>query len=324
MQQISPYYLFYIKGTAKAKSNFDVDLKKAVDYLNKALEYKETEVAFNQLVIVFAKLHDADMYEKTILRAARAGFKVFYSSCGLFYANNKEKANEVLSLEWFNKGIEAKEPKAYSDLAKLYMTGCAAFKPDYDKAEKLLLKALALNDNKWNGYFAWSLGLLLYEKKMYKQAAQYYIKAIDYGYKDATFNLALMYRDGIGVKKDSEKYMEYLMMHLSKENTFEIAGVYLTNQFTPPDEDVAFMYFQYAASKGHPVAAIMCAAFLIDRKVNNEKLIENYLEIAFKNGMTDENLKNHYDQIEQELGIGVSHKLKELSEKYWNMRRGEA
>ena len=181
MKQISPYYLFYIKGTAKAKSNFDVDLKEAADYLSKALEYKETEAAFNQLAIVYAKIDDVDMYEKTILRGADAGFKVFYSSCGLFYASNIKKVNEALSLEWFNKGIEGKEPKAYSDLAKLYMTGCAAFKPDYDKAEKLLFEALALNDKKWNGYFAWSLGFLLYEKKMYKQAAQYYKKAIDYG-----------------------------------------------------------------------------------------------------------------------------------------------
>ena len=78
--------------------------------------------------------------------------------------------------------MEAREPKAFSDLANLYVTGCKAFESDYEKAEEIYLNGLALNDSKWNGYFNWALGLVEYEKKNYVEAAGYYKKAIDEGY----------------------------------------------------------------------------------------------------------------------------------------------
>lgn len=323
-EQISPYYLFYIKGCNFAKTNSQVDLRLATEYLEKALSFKETDIAFQQLAIAFAKLDDTEMYENTIIRGANAGFKSFYSVCGLFYANNKDKANEEKSLMWFNKGIESNDPKSFADLAKLYMNGCAAFKKDINQAEVLLQKGLSLHDPKWNGLFSFLLGNLCYEKRLFSIAAKLYKKAIDYGYLQATNNLALMYRDGVGVKQDPEKYMEYLMMYLCPENAVEIAGVYLTDRFAPSNEEIAFMYFQYAASRGHAISAIMCAGFLIERKSTDEALINRYLEIAFKNGINDENLKDHFDDIEMTLGKGVSQKLKELAEKYWDMRRSVA
>lgn len=323
-KQISPYYLFYIKGINEAKSNSQVELRLAVDHLKNALNFKETEEALHQLAICYAKLNDTTMYENTIVRGAELGFKLFYSSCGLFYANNRENANKDESLRWFNKGIEEKDPKSYADLAQLFMRGCFAFNPDFNQAELLLQKGFSLNNQKWNGYFAFQIANLCYEKKLYVIAARYYKKAIDYGYFLATNNLALMYRDGIGVRQDPEKYMELLMMHLNPNNAFEIAGIFLTNQFTPPDEDIAFKYFQYAASKGHPAASIMCAAFLIEKKSGDETLINRYLEIAFRNGINDENLKKHFDDIEIALGKDVSQKLNKLAEKYWNMRRSAA
>lgn len=324
VKQISPYYLFYIKGVNEYKLNSQANLKMAVEYLEKALNFKETESAYIQLSNVYARLNDVKMYEKTILRGAEAGFTPFYSLCGLFYANTKPKADKEKSLMWFNKGIESRDPKTYADLAKLYMNGCFAFEKDFDQAESLLQKGLSLHDPKWNGLFAYLLANLCYEKKIYVVAAKYYKKAIEYGYMQATNDLALMYRDGIGVKQDSEKYMDYIMMYLCPENAVEIAGVYLTDQFALPNEEIAFRYFQYAASQGHAVSAIMCAGYLIEKKNANEASINKYLEIAFKNGINNENLKGHFDVIELTLGESVSKKLKELADKYWNMRSSAA
>ena len=324
-KQISPYYLFYLKGVKNANTKSVFTLKLAADYLEKALTFKETQEAFKELAVVYTKLDDNDSYKKTILRGAEAGFKLFYSSCGLYYANNKEEANEQLSLEWFNKGLEINDSKTISDLANLYMTGCNAFDKDYDKAGRLLQKGLdTSNDNKWKGYFAWSLGQLSYEKKLYSVAASLYQQAIDLGYVQASRNLAVMYRDGVGVKKDSEKYVECLMLYLCPENAAEIAGVFLLNQLTPPDEEIAFDYLQYAANKGHAVAAMVCAGILINRKSTNEQLINRYLELAFKNGINNDNLKDCFEEIEDAFGEVVGKKLKSLAEEYWNIRRGEA
>lgn len=323
MQQISPYYLLFLKGSIKHKTNRVPDLNEAADLLEKALTIKETEEAFKELASVYMKLGNTEMYEKTILRGANKGFVFFYTSCGLFYANKADK-DETSVLEWFNKGIEAKDSRCYMELAKLYILGCPAFKPNFDYAEKLLLEGLNLHNHNWEGLFANTLGLFYYEKKMYLKAEKYYKLAIELGHMDSTFNIALMYRDGVGVEKNPEKYMSYIMMHLNKNNAYEIGSVYLSNVYCPKDEEIALLYFQYAANHGDPRAAIMCACIFADRNPSNESVVNTYLELAFRNGRNDETLKNSLDMIEKEFGESRRQKFKELAEKYWNMRRSEA
>ena len=168
------------------------------------------------------------------------------------------------------------------------------------------------------------LGLVEYEKKNYTEAADYYKKAIDNGYMQASFNLALMYRDGVGVENDPELYIQNLLKHLSVQSALEIAGIYMLGQYAPEDREVAYIYLDYAAKNGNPVGAIMCAGLILEKENYSENLLNKYLEIAFRNGATDENMKAHYDEIEETLGEKVRKKLQELASKYWEIRRNEA
>ena len=324
MDKISPYYSFYIKGVAGAKSNSLVKIRLAAEDLKKSLSYKKTQEAYNTLLICYMKLDENDLYEKTLLDAVGDGFTYFYASCGMYYANHEDNYNKEKSLLWFSKGMEACEPKAFSDLANLYITGCKAFRSDYIKAEEVLLKGLKLNDSKWNGYFNWALGLIEYEKKSFIDAANYYKKAIDEGYAQASFNLALMYRDGVGVEKDPELYIENLLKHLSVQSALEIAGIYMLGQYAPKDIEIAFIYLDYAAKNGNPVGAIMCAAMIIKKEDYSEDLLNKYLEIAFMNGANDENMKENYDMIEDTLGEKARNKIQELASKYWEIRKNKA
>ena len=324
MKQLSPYYALFIKGQEAYKSNSRAKTKTAIELFEKALTFKKTEEAFTQLAARYARINDSQKYEQTILCAAETGFESFYSTCGLFYANNNERADREKSLKWFNKGIEKFDPKSYSDLARLYVTGCCLFKANIEQAEFLYLQGLELNTSKWNGYFAWALGLIYYEKKQFKDAAKYYEKAVKYGYMQATFYLALMYRDGIGVERDPNKYLEYLMMNLSPENAWEIAIVFFTGIYGEQDEKIAFDYCCYAASKGHVSAATMCAAYLISKKSKNTSAINKYLNIALRNDIDGERFYNELHKMESAFGKEVSDTLQKMAQKILIPHNSEA
>lgn len=324
MEMLSNYYSNFIKGDYYSKSNSLVKIRLAADYLEKALECKETEEAYRSLLICYLKLNESEKYEQTLFNAVDSGFTVFYSSVGIFYANSKQKFDKEKSLAWFQKGMNLKDGRSYSELSKLYLLGCSAFKSDRTKGIELLKEGLDLNDPKWNGYFAWALGLAYYEDKRYDEAAELYRKSIDCGYQPANYYYALLFRDGFGVEKDSEKYIEYLMKYLCPESALEMAGIYLLKQIAPEDKELAFIYLDYAAKKGNAVGAMLSAAYLVDSGNYNEKAVYQYLEIAFRNGVTDQNMKDHYEEIEDMFDEKTRKILQELASKYWNMRRGVA
>ncbi len=324
MEMLSSYYANYIKGAYYSKSKSTIQIHLAIEWLNKALEAKQTEEACHSLLICYFKLNDSDKYEQVLLEAVDNGFEAFYTTCGIFYANNKEKFDEGKALYWFQKGIDLKDARCCSELAKLYISGCKAFKPDRTKSIDLLKKGLELNNPKWNGYFACMLGLAYYEDKKYDEAYELYKKALDYNYQQANYYLALMYRDGVGVEKDSQKYLELLMKYLFVDSALEIAGVFLLNQIVKEDKEVAYIFLDYAAREGNAVGAILSAAYLVERGKYDEKLLNQYLEIAFRNGVTDQNMKDHYDEIEDAFNEEVRNKLQELASKYWNLSRRKA
>ena len=94
MDKISPYYSFYIKGAVGAKTNSLVKIRLAAENLEKSLSYKKTQEAYNSLLVCYMKLNENALYEKTLFEAAENGFTYFYASCGMYYANHKEKYNK--------------------------------------------------------------------------------------------------------------------------------------------------------------------------------------------------------------------------------------
>ena len=324
MEKISPYFTSYLHGLRLSKSKKPVDIELAVEHFKNALKIKKTDEAYTQLALAYSKLDCVDLYEKTILEAAENGFTGFYSSCGYLYANNKEKLDRKKSLGWFQKGLDAKSAKAYHDLAKLYLSGCKAFEKDEDKAIKLLKEGLELKDKKWSGELAWMLGTSERDKLEYEDAAKHFQLAIDYGYGKANFDLAMLYKEGLGVAKDLDKYLDHLIRHLSVESAMEAAGVFLTGELIRSDLDLAYIFFAYAAEQGNPIAAIMCAAIVVSKPNYDEQLLNKYLDIAFIAGSKDGDLMSKFDELLAYFDEDVCKKLKEYAEEYWDYSVKEA
>ena len=317
MEKISPYYSYFIKGSIDAKSTSMVKIKIAAENLEKSLTYKKTEEAYELLANCYIKLNNIEAYKKTCILAVENGFNIFCSSCGIFYANNASLANEEKSLYWFNKGIEEGEAKCCYDLGRLYSVGCKVFKKDVKKAEEVFLKGLVINDPKWNGYFNWFLGTIRFDNKEYGEALEYFKKAIEQGCFHAYSHLAILYRDGLGVEKNLNLYIESLLKDINVESALAIAGIFLHGEYVEKDDDIASSFFNYAAKKGNAIGAMMCAAFLVDSGDYDEKVLNQYLEIAFRNGATDQNMKEHYNEIEEYFGEKAGKLLQEKAEKYW-------
>ena len=324
MEQISPYYSWLIKGINSFKQNTQPGIAYAIECFINALTFSKTEEAYSGLLTCYAKQCDDDNYLKTLERAVDDGFTIYYSSLGLFYAQRPGHFNKEKSLSWFEKGIANKDAKAYCDLANLYMSGCKAFEKDAKKGAALLLSAMKLDDPTWNGYICWALGKYCCEEGEYGVALEHFYKAVECGYKKANLNLAIMYRDGLGVKKDLNKYISHLLKDLSPESAVEIGGIYLTEQYAPKDDYIAFMHFDYAARGGNPIGAIMAAAYIVRMGNYKEEQLNMYLEVAFKNGANDQNMKESYQIIEDAFGKDVKNKLEEYASKYWNIQKAMA
>lgn len=310
MDKLSPYYAYYIRGVIESQGNSIAKIRIAAESLEEALQFKLTQEAYNALLVCYIKLDDEEQYESTLLDAAE-NFPYFYASCGIFYANSSKKFNKEKSLSWFEKGLETKEPKAFSDLANEYFKGCKAFSRDLTKAEEILNKGLELNDPKWNGYFNYALGLIMNEKKEYASAADFFRKAQELGYEQSSYNLALLYRDGLGVKKNYEEYILNLLRNLNANSALEIGRLYLDGKYAVTDKGISLIYFDFAAKSGNAEGALMSAALLIDKGKPDENLLYKYLNIALNNKAIKQNINEHYEKIERALGCEVARELKE-------------
>ena len=324
-EQIPQYYVFVTKAKALASSNRRIDLQESIQYFNNAIECDETDDALSNLCGVAVKLNDVDLFEKTALRGAELGFDHFYYDLGRFYGNLRITRFDIdKAIFYYEKAIENKSVPACKDMASLYITGKGKIRPDSSKVEHYLLKALEINDPAFNGEVHNLLGLFYKDTNEHIKSFEEFMKSAELKYKQSYINVALAYRDGLGVEKNIEKYAEYLFKDVNYDSAFEIGMLYLADLYAPKDEYLAKVYLRYAASLKHPSAALMYAACLISDGNYNEKDVFAALDIAFKYGAGDDYLKLNYDIIEDSFDGEMCNKVKELAKKYWNISRGQA
>jgi len=320
-QLLSPYYAHYYCGRSLvSRKNF----RKAIDHLEEALKIRETEGVYFLLFYSHFNLGNFDSCEEILKRTEGGNYPAVFVSGGAAYAKNEKKASAEKSLYWFEKAIALSYPEAFFQLGELYRTGCAAFGADLVKSADCFRRGLELNDPKWNGRFAHSLARVYRDHKEYSLAREFFKKAIDYGFVDSNYDLALLYRDGLGGERDLEQFIEHLSACDNIQAIREAGGVFLTGDYAKPDYEASFDFFSKGARHGDPVCAIMCAGILANAEEYNEKLVAFYLEIAFRNSAQNEGIRNQFDAIEEVLGEKAGDRLWELAEKYWNFRKGSA
>lgn len=323
MKQLSPYYSLYINGLAKTQKSSKAERLEAISILKEALSIKKTLDGYKALARTYASLGDDDGYEATLLEAANNKFGEFYSSLGLFYANNPKGHSQAKALEWFQKGLESKNPKAYYEIARIYFLGSRAIEANFNIGVKVIQDGLALNDPMWNGYFHYLLGLTYYEKKDYGNALKSYEESLRLGHKEAALALACMYRGGVGVEKDPDKYVDYLLIDPNDNNLKELASVFLLGKLTPINNENALYLLQKPANHGDALGALTIAATLCEDPNYNKWEVDYYLEVAFKNGIMNQVFFD-LTTINDCLDERTKAKIRELEEKYSKASKAKA
>lgn len=324
MEKVSPYYFYYQKGLILTGRNNLSSVKEGIKYLETALTLNNKEEVYFALFHAYNKIGDMDAQERNLLKAANNRFISSYNDLGVFYAYVEGKQNKEKALMWFQRSIEAKDPKSYFNLSNYFIEGTSIIDQDIDAAIKLLNEALKLNDPKWNGSYHYLLGRAYLVKKEYINAFNFFHQAIKEDYTKAHFELAHIYKEGLGVPQNNDMYLDHLQDYLDVDSAVEMGGVFISNQIIKSDEDIAASYFKYAADRGNPIGAIMYAGILVGQKQKNTRAINYYLELAFKNSVDDEHFKSNLDGIEKTLDESVRSKIDELASKYWGIEKGKA
>lgn len=184
------------------------------------------------------------------------------------------------------------------------------------KKIKLLEKATKLGNRR----AIHELGLHYHDTKNYDMAMKYYRRSIDSGTFLSHFNLAVMYRDGEGVPRDTDKALQ--LFHVARENSCNRAATAIGSIFHERgDEDMAQQYFMEAIANGDPMAcynfgnmhkqrgnifeAMRC--FVEGTKRGSDSCKRELVRFGVLNfDLTDAELKQHCDLFEMVRHFGAN------------------
>lgn len=190
---------FYLDGIVVKADN-----GMAIEWLVKSANQNNTLAEYNLGMLYLEgkdiKKDSKEAY-KWLFKAANKNDKSAQYNLSLMYRyGDGVEIDQKKSIEWLRKAAELGHMIAMYDLATLYLIGDGLGK-NINNAKYWYIKSAQLGSSE----SAFSLGMLFFSEKKYEDALQNLIYATDLGNKDAMYNLALMYENGIGVKADNKK-----------------------------------------------------------------------------------------------------------------------
>lgn len=324
-EKISPYYNHYLRASMLA-------VKKGTANKNYAYEECEKAIAINDNKrirwlqnTISRTFNDYKLFETSLIALIKFGDKQAYALLGGFYLmdNNNEFYNPKKGIQCYKDGIKANSPDCYYQLALCYKNGNGVEKSE-TKFLELLEQGSKFVNYKTRSSIYYELGGYYEGVKDYKKSLSYYKKSAKYGNGFAYKAIASHYYNGWGVKKNYDKFMDYITMNYNAESNLSIAGVYLLNEIAPQDEDLIEFHLYNSARQGSATGALIYALALTTDKEPKEKEIGQWIEFAFKKASNDEQIKACYDEIENCFGTKFRDQIKDMAEKYWKMKRAEA
>ncbi len=148
---------------------------------------------------------------------------------------------------------------------------------EYSKAFVELIKIKNVNETVYN-----NLGLInMVYKKNYKQAENFFLKAIDLNYTKAKYNIAFLYRYNLN---DFQKAKEYYLMAIEDgitESIYQLATLY---DVELSDYIKAEKYYNMSISNGLK-SAYNDLALMYHYKLNKNSDAERYYLLAIKNNI---------------------------------------
>lgn len=167
-----------------------------------------------------------DSADACVKRAA-AGDARTEALLSVYFMGHQDFASALL---WYNRSAKQGDPVAQDGLGYLYLSGQGVKKDE--KLANIYFRKSA-EQGYADGQFY--LGKSLLNARQYKEGAYWSEKAARQGNVDAQFNMALLYKDGLGVKQDVG-YM-YFWFNVAARNGNEKSQMVMKKMDTMLDEN---------------------------------------------------------------------------------------
>ncbi len=198
----------------------------------------------------------------------------------------------VEAARWYKLASDRDDPNASFALARAHLTGEGVTR-DEKAARALFEKAAAKN----HPGALYNLGVMEMDAPVanFQRAADFFRRASEVGDSDATYALAMLYREGTGVAQDRQKAAQLLKAAADERNiAAEVEyGVALFNgDGVTKDEAGAARYFLRAAARENPIAQNRLARMLSAGRGVPRNLVEamKWHILARASGLGDEYL----------------------------------
>lgn len=160
------------------------------------------------------------------------------------------KENHIeIAIKCFENGSKYGFSDSIMELALVYMKGVGVEK-DLNKA-KYYFKILS---NNYNSYIAqYNLGMIYHQEKKYLKSLKYFELSGEQEYSEALMKIGIIYRDGLGVKRNPIKTYQYFekAAKLNNTNAFFYLGVFNEDGFgTKKNINRTRRYYKLAARYG--------------------------------------------------------------------------
>lgn len=177
---------------------------------------------------------------------------------GLGVARNEEKGKKL-----FEKGVKSNYPDAMANLAYYYLHRKGYLVTPMDEAIALYEKAAAMGCVR----AMYGLGDLYdygprrdYHNK--RKARTWYQKAAEAGHLNAQFRLGMMYKDGVGVRQNSETakiWLEKAASRKHRDAQYHLGMMHYEGEGIPKNVEIAKELFGLACDNGNEKGCSMYA-----------------------------------------------------------------
>lgn len=200
------------------------------------------------------------------------------SILGMFYLKHLETPNYERAIEHFKLGALKNESVSIVNLGYFYEHGCPAANLEKDPKKAFEYYQIAVNLNNTDALnnlgFCFMKGIGT--EQNFEAARTCFLKGIALGSKITTYNLYIMYRDGLGVKPDLKQAIEYLYLAegIEDDEIHHNLGVHYYKDILPRDLNRACYYFEKALKKGNTGSARNYVIIKLTEALRGETLSE--------------------------------------------------
>ena len=238
----------YFTGDLVPKDN-----NKAIQYYSKA---DSDESALTSLIVIYKEIGEEKkafkLTEKLVSNSKNSNPNIIVELGAMYYNGTGTKKDFKKAFDLFSQAAILEQPAAYYNLYLMFSNGCYVQKDDQ--------KALEMLEKSYKYGYPNARNALAQERiarKQYKEAFDLIYKGYEEEDPVCTFQLALMYNEGLGCEKDLEKRNDFYLKagELGNSNGYLKYGMcYYTGDGVEQDFQKAIQYFTLAADMNNAQA----------------------------------------------------------------------